>query len=89
MIGKVTCKDTKRVHKGRAISRWPEELTHIARRKLALLQACDCEEDLKRLRGLKVNMRGQYSLKVSNTCRISFRWADDTAQRVEMVDYHA
>jgi proteic killer suppression protein len=50
-------------------------------------------EDLRvppgnRLETLKGNRAGQHSIRVNDQWRIRFRWVDDNAYDVEIVDYH-
>jgi toxin HigB-1 len=41
-----------------------------------------------RLETLIGNRKGQWSIRVNDQFRICFRWADDGATDVEIVDYH-
>jgi len=50
-------------------------------------------QDLKippgnRLEELKGNRKGQYSIKINDQWRICFKWHDNDASEVELVDYH-
>jgi proteic killer suppression protein len=41
-----------------------------------------------RLEALKGGRKGQYSIRVNDQWRISFRWGEGNAYEVEIVDYH-
>jgi len=41
-----------------------------------------------RLEKLGGDRRGQYSIRINDQWRICFRWRDDGAWDVEIVDYH-
>ena len=64
-----------------------------ARRKLLLLHAAGSVNDLRmppgnRLEALKGDRRGQFSIRVDRQWRLCFRWQDNDAYDVELVDYH-
>lgn len=65
----------------------------VARRKLRLLHDAEILGDLaavpgNRLELLKGGRRGQYSLRINDQWRLCFRWRDNGAEDVEIVDYH-
>ena len=41
-----------------------------------------------RLEALKGKRLGQWSLRINDRWRICFIWRDETAEKVEIVDYH-
>jgi proteic killer suppression protein len=41
-----------------------------------------------RLEALRGDRKGQYSIRINDRLRICFRWVDDGAEDVEIVDYH-
>ena len=58
-----------------------------------LLQAAETLDDLRsppgnRLESLSGDRAGQYSIRINGQWRLCFRWADDGAEDVEIVDYH-
>lgn len=64
-----------------------------AARKLQLVDYAKKLDDLKqppgnRLEKLRGSREGQYSIRVNDQFRICFRWADEDAWDVEVVDYH-
>lgn len=64
-----------------------------ARRKLLILDAANALHDLKsppsnRLEALSGNRKGQCSIRINDQWRICFKWEDNNAYEVEIVDYH-
>ncbi|HEY2866730.1 MAG TPA: type II toxin-antitoxin system RelE/ParE family toxin [Pyrinomonadaceae bacterium] len=77
----------------KARSRLPSELHLKARIRLASLTAATSLSDLRELKGnrleaLKGNRAGQFSLRINDQYRICFRWEQNDAFDVEIVDYH-
>ena len=69
------------------------DLLRITSRKLAMLDAAVNLDDLRsppgnRLEALKGDRRGQFSIRVDRQWRLCFRWDDNRAYDVELVDYH-
>jgi len=94
MIKSFKCKKTEKVWDGSGVvTKWPQELQEIARRKLRMLAAA---EDIKvllippanRLEKLKGDRSGQYSIRINGQWRICFEWNDNNAHSVEITDYH-
>ena len=76
-----------------ALRTLPKELHHKARIKLARLGAATSMQDLMQIRGnrfekLKGERHGQFSLRINDQYRICFKWENDNAEDVEIVDYH-
>ena len=40
------------------------------------------------LEALKGNRKGQHSIRINEQWRVCFRWSDEGAMDVEIVDYH-
>ena len=66
-----------------------------AERRLAILNAATSLDDLRALRGnrleaLRGDRAGQYSIRINQQWRICFEWAAGSsgASNVEIVDYH-
>jgi len=62
-------------------------------RKLDLLNAATDLLDLRsppgnRLEVLKGDLKGFHSIRVNQQWRLVFRWADNQAHEVQIVDYH-
>ncbi len=65
----------------------------IAERKLIQLQAAEKLQDLRsppgnRLEAFSGDRAGQHSIRINAQWRICFRWTDEGAEDVEIVDYH-
>jgi proteic killer suppression protein len=76
-----------------ALRRLPRELHERARIKLARLHAAASLRDLaslpgNRLEKLAGDRAGQCSIRLNDQYRICFRWTEEGAHDVEMVDYH-
>jgi proteic killer suppression protein len=68
-------------------------IERAARRKLLYLHQAKCLEDLRvppgnRLKALKGDRKGEYSIRINDQWRICFRWRDGEAFDVEIADYH-
>ena len=64
-----------------------------ARRKLEMIHAAAKLDDLRnppgnRLERLKGDRAGQFSIRINDQFRICFRWVQNAAEEVEIVDYH-
>lgn len=71
----------------------PKELNRKAQIKLARLGAVTSMQDLLEIRGnrfekLKGERKGQYSIRVNDKYRICFKWENENAVDVEIIDYH-
>ncbi|MCI0534760.1 MAG: type II toxin-antitoxin system RelE/ParE family toxin [Verrucomicrobiales bacterium] len=65
----------------------------MARRKLLLLHQARRLDDLRappgnRLEALKGDRAGEHSIRINAQWRVCFRWQDEDAFDVEIVDYH-
>jgi len=79
--------DTKQARK---VSR---SLWSIVARKLDMINAAHELNDLRippanRLKLLKGNLSGHYSIRINDQSRIVFRWVDGNAKGVLITDYH-
>ena len=69
------------------------EIQRAALRKLLILDAAACIEDLRippgnRLEALQGDLRGFHSIRVNGQWRIVFRWSEGNASDVRIIDYH-
>jgi proteic killer suppression protein len=65
----------------------------MAERKLMLLDAAGCLNDLKvppgnHLEALQADRKVQHSIRINSQWRLCFRWTDAGPTGVEIVDYH-
>jgi len=69
------------------------KIQNLARRKLRMINNSINIQDLKippanRLEKLKGKLKGYYSIRVNEKCRIIFLWNSPNATNVELIDYH-
>ena len=74
------------------MSRWVN-IERAALRKLQQLNWSSVLDDLRappgnRLEALKGDRKGQHSIRINEQWRVCFRWGDEGAMNVEIVDYH-
>ena len=92
MIADFRCKHTQTLFEGASATRF-QAIAAVALRKLDMLDAATCLEDLRippanRLEALKGDRAGQHSIRINAQWRICFEWRENAAWRVEIVDYH-
>ena len=92
MIQSFRNRKTLRFFNGEQIAQF-HPFRNQARRRLAVLDNATSLRDLaalrsNRLEALSGDRRGQHSIRIYRQWRICFRWADDGAYDVEIVDYH-
>ena len=93
MIRSFASDDTESIWLGGKVSLLPLEVRKIGRRKLRMVNNAQDLRDLRsppgnRLDQLKDDRAGQYSVRINRQWRVCFRWEDDDAYEVEIVDYH-
>lgn len=79
--------------RGKEISRFPQDVLGTAKRKLDMIEYATTLQDLlvppgNRLEKLKGVLDGYYSIRINDQWRIVFKWQDDTAHDVQIIDYH-
>ena len=92
MIKSFKCKESKAIYEGKKVKRWSTFQQQIEKR-LQILDVATCLNDLRnlpsnRFESLKGDRKGQYSIRINQQWRICFRWIDEEALDVEIVDYH-
>jgi len=92
MIVSFRCRETEALHQGFS-SRKFQGIETSARTRLARLNAATSLEDLRAIRGnrleaLRGDRAGEYSIRINDQWRICFRWHGGHAHDVEIVDYH-
>ncbi len=93
MIRSFHGKETEKVFHREFSRKLPGDIQSVALRKLLVLNAAAHLDDLRappsnRLEALKGIRTGQYSIRINDQWRICFRWHNDHAYDVEVVDYH-
>ena len=86
-------KDTENIWQGDRVKKIPMEIQKIGRRKLRMLNNSQNIADLRippsnRLERLKGKTKDYYSIRINDQWRIVFKWQNDHAHEVEIVDYH-
>jgi proteic killer suppression protein len=92
MIASFRDGDTEALAEGQRIDRFAS-FESAARRKLMQLEIAGRLDDLRippgnRLEALKGDRAGQYSIRINDRYRVCFRWLGDSAEDVEITDYH-
>jgi len=93
MIKSFADKETKKIWQGMLSRRLPQNIQHVARRKLRMLNNAESLEDLRippanRLESLRGDRQGQHSIRINDQWRICFVWDDGDAKCIQIVDYH-
>jgi len=92
MIRSFKSRDTEELFEGGSPRKFRSFQTQ-AERKLQMLDSANNLNDLRvprgnRLEKLSGDRRGQHSIRINDQWRVCFRWRDDAAWDVEIVDYH-
>lgn len=86
-------KETEKIWEGERVKKIPLEIQEAGRRKLRMLNNSTNMTDLKvppsnRLEKLSGNMKEFYSIRINDQWRIIFKWINNNALEVEILDYH-
>ena len=93
MILTFRSKDTEKIWNGERIKRIPMEIQQVGRRKLRMLNNSQNIMDLtippsNRLEKLSGKLKDFYSVRINDQWRIVFKWENNHAKEVEIMDYH-
>jgi proteic killer suppression protein len=93
MIESFRCKETAKIFARQFSKKLPTNIQRIAFRKLRMLNRSSSVQDLRvppanQLEALSGKRKGQHSIRINRQWRICFRWKDNNAYDVEIVDYH-
>jgi proteic killer suppression protein len=93
VIKSIRNKQTQQVWDRINTPRLAPDLQRRARKKLVQIDAATCLDDLRippgnRLEALRGDRSGQFSVRINDQFRICFTWSNDSAEDVEIVDYH-
>ena len=91
MIVSFGSKNTEKIWNGERVKKMPIEIQQIGRRKLRMINNSQNWTDLRippsnRLE--KLQGSDFYSIRINDQWRIVFRWIDNNAHNVEIMDYH-
>jgi len=86
-------KDTEKIWEGKVIKRLPIEIQQTGRRKLRMLHNSQSIIDLRippsnRLEKLSGKLSEFYSIRINDQWRIIFKWENNHAYEVQIIDYH-
>ena len=93
MIVSFGSKDTERIWKGERVKKISLEIQQVGRRKLRMIHNSQNLADLRippsnRLEKLKGKGKDFYSIRINDQWRIIFRWENNHACKLEIMDYH-
>lgn len=93
MIKSFKDKETEKLFNRHFSKKLPQNLQHLGRRKLIMLDAAPELNALRippgnRLEALKGDRKGQHSIRINDQWRVCFRWKTGDAYDVEIADYH-
>ena len=93
MIVSFGSKDTEKIWGGERIKKIPGEIQQVGRRKLRMLNNSQNLKDLtippsNKLEKLSGNLKDFYSIRINDRWRIIFKWENNHAFEVEIIDYH-
>lgn len=93
MIKSFTCKETEKIWNGIQSRKLPADIQDVARRKLRMINNAQNINDSRippanHLEKLSGNLEGFHSIRINRQWRIIFRWENDNAFEVEIIDYH-
>jgi len=75
------------------VSKFPQDVLSTAKRKLDMIEYATILQDLltlpgNRLEKLKGDLESCYSIRINDQWRIVFKWQDNGAHDVRIMDYH-
>ena len=92
MIKSFSCKDTENLFNDGRVRRF-QAFERQARKRLMVLHASPGLKALmlnpgNKFHSLEGNWKGQYAISINRQWRICFKWYENNAYNVEIVDYH-
>jgi proteic killer suppression protein len=86
-------KISEKIWNGIRSEKLPNEIQDVARRKLRMIHNAQDVNDLRippanRLEKLKGNLKEFYCIRINNQWRIIFKWINNDAYEIRIVDYH-
>ncbi len=93
MIISFGSKETEKIWDGERVKKIPLEIQQVGRRKLRILNNSQNIADLmippsNRIEKLSGNLMDFYGIRIYDQWRIIFKWDNNQAFEVEIVDYH-
>ena len=86
-------RDAERLFRGLSVRRLPPDIQRRARMRIQRVITAGALSDLRlppshRLEALSGDRKGQYSIRINDRWRVCFRWTEEGATDIEIVDYH-
>lgn len=93
MIVDFKCGETEKIWEGIFSLKLPRDIQQVARRKLRILNNAKKLKDLmippnNRLKALKGQKKGEYSIRINKQWRICFTWENNHICKVKIEDYY-
>lgn len=93
MINSFGDKETEKIWTGKGSRKLPTEIQNVARRKLRMINNAQNINDLRippanHLEKLSGNWSDFHSIRINQQWRIVFKWKNNMAAEVQIVDYH-
>jgi len=93
MINSFGNKETEKIWAGFQSRKLPADIQNVARRKLRMINNAQNINDLRippanHLEKLSGNLSDFHSIRINKQWRIIFKWQNDNALEVEIIDYH-
>lgn len=93
MINSFSDKSTEDLFNRKLVRYLSPTIQRLAYRKLLLIDGAERLDDLRmppgnRLEKLSGNLSGKYSIRINDQWRIIFKWKENSAYEVEIIDYH-
>ena len=93
MIRSFQCNETEKIFRRDFSRKFPGDIQERTFMTLNAIDAAIEIQDLRlptsnRLEALKGSRKGQWSIRINNQWRISFRWIEGHAEDVAIEDYH-
>lgn len=93
MIKSFTDKEAEKIWIGIPSQKLPPKIQNVTRRKLRMINNAQTINDLRippanHLEKLSGNLEGFYSIRINKQWRVIFKWNNDNAFEVKIIDYH-
>ncbi|WP_092542015.1 type II toxin-antitoxin system RelE/ParE family toxin [Zunongwangia mangrovi] len=93
MIKSFTDKEAEKIWIGIPSKKLPPKIQNVTRRKLRMINNAQTINDLRippanHLEKLSGNLEGFYSIRINKQWRVIFKWNNDNAFEVKIIDYH-
>jgi len=86
-------KEAEKIWNGTQSKKLPASIQNVARRKLRMINNAQNINDLRippanHLEKLSGNLEGFHSIRINKQWRVIFKWENDNALEIQIVDYH-